>query len=153
MSISPYLNIETSSDFQVYDFESTGKEKNKKRVRFDLIDKPEQIYNLALCTILSDGTEDCETASRNGDMDPVLETTAHIAIIYTNRFPDRKVFFRGSNEVRSRKYQIGIARYLEVVMKDFFIEGLLINNLNKIILREPFQNGKNYTGFIFTRKK
>lgn len=153
MSIKPYLNIETSSDFQVYEFESTGKESIKKRVRFDLIDEAEHIYNLALCTIPPDGSEDCITASRNGDMDTVLETTAYIAIIYTNRFPDRKVFFRGSNAVRSRKYQMGIVRYLEVVTKDFFIEGLLINSLNEIILREPFQNGKNYTGFIFTRKK
>jgi len=152
MSINPYLNIETSLDFQVYEFESRGKETIKKRVRFDLIDWPEHIYNLALCTILPDGSEDCETASRNGDMDMVLETTVHIALIYTNRFPDRKVFFRGSNALRSRKYQIGIARYLEVVMKDFFIEGLLVNNQNEIILREPFQKGKNYTGFIFTRK-
>ncbi len=38
MSINPYLNIETSSDFQVYEFESTGKKSIKKRVRFDLID-------------------------------------------------------------------------------------------------------------------
>jgi hypothetical protein len=153
MSVNPYLNIEASSDFQVYEFASTGRKSIKKRVRFDLIDGYERIYNLALCTILPDGSEDCETASRNGDMEMVLQTAVHIAIIYTNRFPDRKVFFRGSDAVRSRKYQIGIARYLDVAMKDFFIEGLLINNLNGIILREPFQNGKNYTGFIFTRKK
>jgi len=38
-------------------------------------------------------------------------------------------------------------------MKDFYIEGLFINNKNEMILREPFQKGKNYTGFIFTRKK
>jgi len=55
--------------------------------------------------------------------------------------------------VRSRKYQMGIAQYLEVVMNDFFIEGMLINDRNEIILRETFKKGKNYTGFIFTRKK
>ena len=153
MSNKPYPDIESSSDFQVYEFESKGKENIKKRVRFDLIDEPEQIYNLALCTVLTGGGEDCESASRNGDMDRVLETTVCIAVIYTNHFPGRKVFFRGSNAVRSRKYQIGIARYLDIAIKDFFIEGLLINNQNQIILREPFQAGKNYTGFIFTRKK
>ena len=100
MSLNPYLNIETSPDFQVYEFNSVGKEIIKKRVRFDLIDELEQIYNLALCTILPDESEDYRTASRNGDMDMVLKTTAHIALIYTNRFPDRKIFFRGSDEVR-----------------------------------------------------
>jgi hypothetical protein len=152
MLLNPYQNIETSSDFQIYDFDSLGRESLRKRVRFDLIDETEQVYNLALCTILNDESEDCETASHNGDMDIVLETAAHIALIYTNRFPGRKVFFRGSNDVRSRKYQIGIARYLEAVMKDFSIEGMLINNRNEITLREPFQKGKNYSGFIFTRK-
>jgi hypothetical protein len=153
MSINPYLNVEASSDFQIYEFDSIGKEKLRKRVRFDLIQEREQIYNLALCTVLADGSEDCETASRNGDMDIVLETAANVAIVYTNRFPNRKVFFKGSNPVRTRKYQIEIVRYLNVMMKDFLIEGLIINSLNEIILREPFKNGKNYSAFIFTRKK
>ena len=55
MAIKPYLNIETSPGFQIFEFDSTGKDHLKKRVRFDLIDEAEQIYNLALCTVLHDG--------------------------------------------------------------------------------------------------
>jgi hypothetical protein len=153
MSINPYLNIETSTDYQVYEFDSLGKEMLRKRVLFDLVDADEQIYNLALCTILADGTQDCASASRNGDMDTVLETVAHIALIYTNRFPERKIFFGGSDSIRSRKYQMGINAYLDTMKRMFVIEGVIVDKFNSLILREDFQTGKNYTGFIFTRKK
>jgi hypothetical protein len=74
MAINPYHNIVASTDFQVYDFVSIGNKTIKKRVKFDLIDETELIYNLALCTIFDDDHEDCITASRNGDMMKVLET-------------------------------------------------------------------------------
>jgi len=35
MAINPYLNLETSSDFQVFDFESVGKTTLKKE-RFSI---------------------------------------------------------------------------------------------------------------------
>ena len=152
MSINPYQDIESASGFQIYEFYSVGKETLKKRVRFDLVDSLEQIYNLALCTVSPDGEEDCENASRNGDMDRVLETVAQIAIIYTNRYPERKIFFRGSDIVRTRKYQIGIVKYLDFAAKDFDIEGVTISEQNEIITREAFRRGENYNGFIFIRK-
>jgi len=96
MAINPYLNLETSSDFQVFDFESVGKTTLKKRAVFDLTDEKDQLYNLALCTVLPDGSEDYSTESKNGDMDTVLETVAIIAKIYSDKFHDRKIFFRGS---------------------------------------------------------
>lgn len=152
MAINPYLNLETSSDFQVFDFESLGKTTLKKRAVFDLIDESEQLYNLALCTVLQDGKEDFNTESKNGDMETVLETVAHIAGIYSDKFPERKIYFRGSNAVRSRKYQMGVNRYLAILLQIFFIEGLVIDESDNILVRETFQIGKNYTALIFTRK-
>lgn len=153
MSINPYLNLETSTDFQVFDFESLGHITLKKRAVFDLVDESEQLYNLALCTVQEDGTEDYETESKNGDMDTVLETVAHIAQIYIDKFPERKIYFRGSNAVRSRKYQMGVNKYLEILLESFLVEGLVIDKNNSIKLRETFQIGRNYTALIFTRKK
>ena len=152
MSINPYLNLETSSNFQIFDFESVGKNSLKKRAIFDLIDESEQLYNLALCTVLKDGTQDFNSESKNGDMDTVLETVAYIGLIYSERFPERKIYFRGSNTVRSRKYQMGVNRYLEILIKTFFIEGLIIDKYDEILVRETFQIGKNYTALIFSRK-
>lgn len=152
MSINPYQNIETASDYQVYEFDSVGKVTLRKRAKFEIIDEDDQLYNLALCTVLADGTEDCSSASKNGDMDTVLETAAQIALIYSNKFPERKIFLRGSDPLRSRKYQIGINAHLRPLSDAFEIEGVMINEENEITLVEPIQQGKNYQGFIFTRK-
>ena len=152
MSINPYLNLETSSNFQVFDFESLGKVTLKKRAVFNLIDESEHLYNLALCTVLEDGTQDFNTESKNGDIDMVLETAAYIAGIYSDKFPERKIYFRGSNAVRSRKYQIGVNKYLAILLQTFLIEGLVIDENDSIVVREAFQIGKNYSALIFTRK-
>lgn len=124
----------------------------QKRIQFDLIDADEQIYNLALCTVLLNGDLDCESETKNGDMDSVLETTAHVGILYINKFPERKVFLQGSDAKRSRKYQIGINHHLIQLSKKYFIEGLTIVN-DDIVGREPIRYGKNYQAFIFSRLK
>ena len=152
MSINPYQNIDTAPDYQVYEFDSIGKVTLRKRAKFELLDEDDQLYNLALCTVLEDGTEDCSSASKNGDMDMVLETAAQIALIYSNKFPDRKIFLRGSDQLRSRKYQIGINSHLMSLSATFEIEGVMINNQDEITLIETIQRGTNYQGFIFTRK-
>lgn len=151
MSVNPYLNIKASSNFQIYEFESVGKVSLRKRAIFDLIDEVEKIYNLALCTVLDNGKLDCDSPSKNGDMDIVLETVAHIAILYNTRFPERKIYFRGSDDIRSRKYQMGVNRNLDILNQTFLIEGLVIDQKENIVVRETFLKGKNYNALIFTR--
>ena len=150
MAINPILNIQTSPDYHVFEFESDGRQRLRKRVQFDLIYSDEHIYNLSLCTVLPDGNLDCTSDTKNGDMDSVLETTAHIGILYINQFPERKVFLRGSDAKRSRKYQMGINRYLMELSKNYFIEGVAIVN-DVITSREEIQTGKNYQAFILSR--
>lgn len=86
-------------------------------------------------------------------MDTVLETVANIALIYSDKFPERKIYFEGSNAVRSRKYQMGVNKFLEPLLKNFSIDSLIIDKDRTIILREPFKIGTNYSALIFTRKK
>ncbi|HEY8780652.1 MAG TPA: hypothetical protein VIM16_03470 [Mucilaginibacter sp.] len=152
MAINPYHNITTSPDLQVFDFISSGVKLFKKRVKFELIDDKEQVYNLALCTLLDNELEDCETASRNGDMIRVLETVGIIALMFTDRYPDRKIYFTGSDALRTRQYQLGIFSHLKAVLDHFIIEGFQFEG-KELKLREPFRTGKNYDAFIFMRKK
>ncbi len=152
MAINPILNIEVSPDYQIFDFESDGRTRLRKRILFNLISADEEIYNLALCTVLQDGTLDCESETKDGDMDSVLETTAYIGVLYIDKFPDRKVFFSGSDAKRSRKYQMGINRYMVQISKDYFVEGLTIAN-GKIVEQEPIRIGKNYNAFLFSKIK
>jgi hypothetical protein len=149
MAINPILNIQTSPDYHVFEFDSDGRQRLRKRVQFDLIDASEHIYNLSLCTVLPDGNLDCKSDTKDGDMDRVLETTAHIGILYINQFPERKVFLQGSDAKRSRKYQMGINRYLMELSKKYFIEGVAIAN-DIITSREGIRAGKNYQAFIFS---
>ena len=151
MATNRYLNIQTTSNYEEFMFQSSGKSPLKKLVRFEELDKTERIYNLVLCTILGDGTEDCESAAKNGDIDSVLDTVAHIALIFTDHHPDRKIFFRGSDPIRTRKYQIRISNNVEEVMDYFDIDGLIIED-GVLLSRETFKKGKNYSGFIFSRK-
>lgn len=151
MSINPYSNIAASTDFQVYDFISSGKAIIKKRVEFQLIDEFEQLYNLVLCTVLENGHIDCETASRNGDMARVLQTVAIISLRYTDYYPKRKIYFSGSDTLRTRQYQLSLFSQLRSVLDYFNVEGLQFNG-EELKLREPFKTGKNYDAFIFTRK-
>ena len=152
MAINPYNNITVSTDFEVFDFISSGKRIIKKRVRFELIDEPEQIYNLALCTVLDDGRDDCENASRNGDMMRVLETVAVIALMFTDKHPHRKIYFTGSDSLRTRQYQLSIFSKLQSITDYFDIEGLQIEE-DQLNVRELYKAGSNYDAFIFTRKQ
>jgi hypothetical protein len=151
MALNPYQNIINSTDFTVFDFVSSGKKEINKRVRFELIDELEQVYNLALCTLLDNGNEDCNTASRNGDMLKVLETVAIVALRYTQQYPKRKIYFTGSDNLRTRQYQLSIFSQLQSMVNYFDIEGLQFAG-EIVKLREPFEAGKNYDAFIFTRK-
>jgi hypothetical protein len=151
MDLNPYPDIINSKDFAVFDFISSGKRTIKKRVKFELIDNIEQVYNLALCTILDDGKEDCEIASRNGDMLRILETVGIIALMYTEHYPLRKIYFTGSDNLRTRQYQLSIFSRLQSIVNYFDIEGLQFKG-EDVNLRESFKPGKNYDAFIFSRK-
>lgn len=114
------------------------------------INPEEKLYNLALCTVKEDGSEDYESASKNGDMATVLQTIAYIAIFFTDNYPDRKIYFTGTDVLRTRAYQLNIFTFHKQITEYFDVEGVLIQN-NRIVQREPFKKGKNYQAFIFTR--
>jgi|SRR5476651_2436492 len=152
MAINPYPDIVVSEDYQTFNFVSEGRTRINKRVEFQLLNPANQVYNLVLCTILPNGQLDCETASRNGDMQKILETIGKVTLSYTAMFPNRKIFLRGSDRLITRQYQLSLFSNLPEVIRFFYVEGVLIED-RQIILRETFKKGKNYDAFIFTRKK
>ena len=82
----------------------------------------------------------------------VLETAGVIALMFTDYYPERKVYFTGSDTLRKRQYQLSIFSRLKSVLDYFNIEGLQFEG-EDVKLRESFEAGKNYDAFIFTRKK
>jgi hypothetical protein len=96
--------------------------------------------------------ESKESASKNGDIDLVLQTIAYIPIAFTDKYPDRKIYFTGSDILRTRTYQLNIFTSPDLINKYFTIEGLVIQN-HVLIEKETFKKGRNYPAFIFTRIK
>jgi hypothetical protein len=151
VSDNAYQEITNSSNFQIFEFISEGKSTIRKRVKFKLIDEQELIYNLALCTVFENGAEDYSTASKNSDMQKIFETIAVIAYMFTNQYPDRKIFFGGSDTLRVRQYRLSVFSNSEMISNHFHIEGLRLSN-DTITLRENYRKGQNYDAFILTRK-
>ncbi|PSL23913.1 DUF6934 family protein [Dyadobacter jiangsuensis] len=94
-------------------------------------------------------TEDFDdsTVTNNGDTQKVMATVAATLYPFTDRFPDAKVYFKGSTRARTRLYRIGISNNLELITLDFQIYGLNHGQWEKFVL------GIDYEAFLVTRKK
>ncbi|RZK30075.1 MAG: hypothetical protein EOO61_19765 [Hymenobacter sp.] len=139
----PTYRLEAGNSFFTYDFVSEGpKGLITKRVQFSLV-HPSGVYNLAF------GDFDCITqvlndqaVSNNGDYELVLATVAAAAHEFCCHHPGASIFAVGGTPARTRLYQIGIARYLDLLQTQFTIYGELGAEW------EPFQRNKSYTAFF-----
>ncbi|MCU0468504.1 MAG: hypothetical protein MUF58_07875 [Arcicella sp.] len=142
----PFYEFTPQDNAQTFDFESLGKQIVKKKVLYQNTNQ-KPFYNLALVDVLEDGSFDDMTESRNGDMEKILATVANTLPFFFDRFPDAIVLFRGSDERRTRLYQILINREVDNLAHVFTFLG--INGLNF----EKFRKNKTYDGFAIILKK
>jgi hypothetical protein len=110
--------------------------KIEKVVRYDKIGN--DLYNLGF----GDWNEELNgindsNRSNNGDRDKVLNTVASTAIVFTDQFPNARLFVEGSTFARTRLYQMGIAHNLLEIKELFEIKGF------KDEQWEIFQQGRN----------
>jgi hypothetical protein len=64
---------------------------------------------------MNDGTLSDINFSNNNDLRKILATIIEVIFDYTNKFPERKIFFQGSDDGR------GISLYHNAISKHFFI--------------------------------
>jgi len=150
MHLPSYQILETADDSSQYKFVSIGpKGEIPKAVVFRLLYPEENIYNVALVDFLKDGTESDTNVSNNGDMREILATVTQVLTAYSEVFPDRKIFFTGSDEEGKRMavYHRAIREYYSVLQKIFLIEGYINENV-----KEPFNPANNYQAFLVKRK-
>jgi len=146
MKYDYYKQIEISPDFEVYDFISNGaKGAIHKRIFFELVREPD-IYNLAFGDLMADGSIDDYSISDNKDMAKVLATIAAIVKLFLDKYPQRKVFFRGSTAERTRLYRMAISINLQELSDYYSIYGILTNG--DVV---NFQENLVYDGFIITK--
>ena len=142
----PFYEFIIQDNAQTFDFESIGKHIIKKKILYqNTIRKP--FYNLALVDVLEDGSFDDIIESRNGDMEKILATVANTLPIFFEQFPDAIVLFKGSDERRTRLYQIIINKEMDSISHTFTFLG--INDMKF----EPFSKNKTYDGFAIILKK
>lgn len=158
MQIGKYLTQQLSYD--TYSFNSIGpKGSIELRIVISKDDKEKDIniYNLAFGVWNSELNDIDDTVElKNGDMDQILATVAHTALAFLNEHPESLLYVQGSNAIRTRKYQMGITKYIGNIPVNLRVLGLIdqkkIGETNPSWEWELFQTGTNYQAFLFYSK-
>jgi hypothetical protein len=106
------------------------------------------LFNLGFGDINKKGVIDDLAISNNNDAEKILVTVAKTAIVFTDRNPDAVIYIKGSTPSRTRRYQMGINKFLIEIEAMFDVYGR-----NADGRFEPFKPGKNYRSFLGVRKK
>ena len=85
--------------------------------------------------------------TNNGDSQQVLATVASTVYAFTEKHPDAWIYAKGSTNVRTRLYRIGITNNLVEIKKDFDVYGL--KNDQWHVFRKEIE----YKAFLIKRKK
>ena len=141
-----YAIVESGSPYSFVFISEGPKGKIRKGIFYTELSK--DLFNLGFGDLDEDMLNlNDSSRSNNGDRDKVLATVAYTAVIFTDRFPEARIFARGSTIARTRLYQIGIAAHLPEISENFKIKGF------KNGIWERFQRGRGYEAFLITRKR
>jgi hypothetical protein len=143
-----YADVKFDVGYSKFDFISEGRNGSiPKRVLFTPTPWP-NIYNLAFGDIKECGSVDDLRISDNGDRNKILATILKVVEAYTDKFPERYVYFRGSTEHRTRLYRMAISLHLEELFAMFEIYVDIKGEWDFV----PFQKGLNIKAFLVKRK-
>ena len=146
MKYEVYLDFKYTDDFDTIDFLSIGRYGPlSKRITFTRTEL-ENTYNLAFGDIDGNDNIDDYKISDNGDRDKVLATIAYVVGLYTDKYPERWILFRGSNKERTRLYRMAIGLNLEELAEKFDIYGLTQAGIVK------FSKNMEINAFLIRRK-
>jgi len=149
MHLAFYEIIERTNDYSEYKFVSTGPNGNIWKL---LVFKKlfvDKLYNLSLLDVMPDGTLSDSHLSNNNDLRKVLATIVQVIIDYTTQFPDRNIFFQGSDDGRRISlYHKAISKHLFVLDKIFDIYGICDDGGE-----ESFNSAREYTAILVKRKQ
>ncbi|HCL06619.1 MAG TPA: hypothetical protein DHW64_11970 [Chitinophagaceae bacterium] len=147
--LKDYYPYEANAGLTSFKFTSMVKgRKINKVVNFTkLVSIGEHIYNLAF----GDYDEnECKievfVVSNNGDRDKMLNTVALTVLDFFEAHPDSVFIARGSTPSRTRLYQMGINKNLDIITTRLDVFGF---NQYKW---EKFQSNINYESFYVTKR-
>lgn len=148
-----YRNTETT----IFEFKSVGPNGEVKKIITFNPTQSKEIYNLAFGDLIYNEAQkryilDDSTITNNKDRNFILATVAKSVYLFTERYPEKMVFFKGSTLGRTRLYRRAISINLEELSETFTIFGAIKNELGKVI-RVPFKANGDFFGFIIKRKE
>jgi len=148
MKYEIYTDLRIAHDLRVFEFVSIGKYGAvPKRIAFIPTVLPE-VFNLAFGDINEDGEIDDYSISNNGDRNKILATLAKVIELYTDKYPERWIYFRGSTKERTRLYRMAIGINLEELSEKFEIY-VEVDSKNEFL---PFQKNMQIIAFLIKRK-
>lgn len=146
MRLEKYF-LKSEETLTVFEFISEGQRGAiRKLIHFQPTSTP-GLYNLAFGDKHPEtGEIDDLAVSNNGDTDKVLATIVGAVYAFFERHPDAAVYATGSTSARTRLYRMGITRFYDEMLEDFYLFGETEEGL------ERFQLDKDYYGFLAQRK-
>ncbi|WKL48072.1 hypothetical protein Q1W71_24370 [Flavobacterium pectinovorum] len=153
---TPNYDLRTNTEFTLFEFKSNGPNGEIVKGIAYSVTKDETLYNLGFGDLVFDPIKnrfiiDDLAISDNGDRNAVLATVAKSAYLYTEMYPDRSVFFKGSTKVRTRLYRRAISLNVKELSETFHIFGV-VEDENGAIHNIPFDSNGDFYGFIIKRK-
>lgn len=146
-----------NTDTTIFEFKSIGTNGEITKVIVFNATQTEEIYNLAFGDLIYNEVQkkyilDDSTITDNGDRNIILATVARSVYIFTEKYPEKVVFFKGSTLARTRLYRRAISINLEELSETFIIFGAIKNEFGNIIT-VPFKPNGDFLGFIIKRKE
>lgn len=142
----PSYNFEVSNNGLIFSFESISREKIIKKV---VVYEPliDELYHMGFGDLVEDNTIDYRVKSANKDMNKVLSTVVQTMFLFFEKYPNKKVVFTGSNEVRTRLYRSIISKFVEEIELYFSVEGFKNDGT-----QEVFRKDEDYYAFLIYPK-
>ena len=148
MKYEVYAEIIADPEYSTFEFISEGRYGYiPKRITFTPT-RWVNVYKLAFGDITEEGDIDDFRISDNGDRNMILATIVKVVEIYTNKYPDRWVYFIGSTDQRTRLYRMAVSLHLEELSMYFEIFAEIKEQEEFV----RFRKGLNINAFLIKRK-
>lgn len=146
MNVDKYP-IKAEGNFTVFEFVSERpKGVIRKLIQFQETNE-NNLYNLAFGDkIIESGQFDDLIVSNNGDSEKVLATVASAMYAFFDNYPHAFVYATGSTNARTRLYRMGITKFYNEIIEDFYLYGQVGDDFYEFEIR------KQYKGFLAERK-
>jgi hypothetical protein len=148
MKYEVYTDLDVTNDLHAVEFVSVGKCGSiLKRIVFVPTKLP-TVFNLAFGDIIDDYEIDDLIISDNGDRNKILATVVNVVKLFTEKYPDRLIYFRGSTQERTRLYRMAVGLNLEELSKTFDIYAEVDDSQDFV----PFRKNMIIRAFLIKRK-